>query len=260
MKWGKFWLFLFSLGHLKFEETIPLEIYHEECIFSSSSRSENVGILYWLVSGLLKYYEQPTLSHLHCYSPSSFCCYNLPSLSCFCDFHKGLAALSLCASALLLMLIHKAAYVILRWERVRAWLRRNGNPCLTYGHKAKFFVYETQPVTVLTVVSASFATSKCCLHDTVSAGVESFLHVSGVQGQSASCSPLSGVATCFYFHGLSCFSVDYLSWVLIVSGCVKRSGSAKSIHRSIWVMRRPCACRNGSSFPLLRQNPFKWLV
>lgn len=94
------------------------------------------------------------------------------------------------------MLIHKAAYVILRQEWVRAWLRQNGNPCLTYGHKAQFFVYKTQPVTVLTVVSASFATSKCHWHDMVSGGVESFLHVLGVQGQSASCSPISVVATC----------------------------------------------------------------
>lgn len=173
-----------------------------------------------------------------------FCCYNLPSLSCCCHFHKGLAALSLCASALLLMLIHKAAYVILRWE----WVRQNGNPCLTCGHKAQCFVHKTQPVTVLIVVSASFATSKCCLHGTVSAGPESFLHISGMPGQSASCSPISLVVTLSLM--LFCW---HPSSVLIVSCRVKRSGSAKSIHRSSWVMRRPCACMSGSSFPLLRQ-------
>lgn len=133
------------------------------------------------------------------------------------------------------MLIHKAAYVILRWEWVRAWLRQYGNPCPTYGHKAQCFVHKTQPVTVVTVVSASFATSKCCLHRIVSAGAESFLHVSGMQGQSASCSPISVVATRPFV--LFCW---HPSWVLIVSCCVKRSGSAKSIHRSSWVARRPC--------------------
>lgn len=178
----------------------------------------------------------------------TFAAINLPSLSCCCHFHEGLAALSLCVLALLLMLIHKATYVILRWEWVRVWLRQNGNPWLpdswtqstmlcpqntTYDcpNSCQCLFCNKQMLLALRRVSWSWILPAC---------------LRCARTRCASCSPISVVATrpfmLFSWHP---------SWVLIVSCYVKRSGSAKSIHRSSWVRRRPCACMSGSS--LLRQ-------
>lgn len=146
------------------------------------------------------------------------------------------------------MLIHKAAYVILCWEWAHTWLRLNGNPCLIYGHNVECFVHNIQPVTVLTAVQCLFATSNCYLHHTVSAEAESFLQVSGTQGQPAFRYPISVAAThpfklfCWHLRG---------SWFFLL--VVKSFGSASCIHKSTGAARFACTCTSGASFPLLMQ-------
>lgn len=130
---GKFWLFSL-LGTWKFRKTLPLKIYHEECIFPSLSRlTLEWECMDFILSGFGRVkLSQSTLNHLHCYSlrgcfHPGFSCYHLPSLYCCYHFLKGLRFF---LSALPLMLIHKAVSATECGERAHTWLRPKGNPRL----------------------------------------------------------------------------------------------------------------------------------